>query len=76
MVVKNEFAVLCMKSLLRQLEAIKEIITYADVDIYDFGFGYAWLVEEYFVHLKEYLRLRDLAFGIIDCNDVELIKGD
>jgi hypothetical protein len=76
MEIKNEFALLCMKSLLKQIVAIKDIIRYAEVDLWDFGFGYSFLVEEYFIHLKEYLRLRDLAFGIIDCNDVKLFERD
>jgi hypothetical protein len=72
----NEFAILYMKSLLKQIIAIKGIIRDAEVDLWKFGYGYSFLIEEYFIHLKEYLRLRDLVFGIIDCNDVKLMKSD
>jgi hypothetical protein len=71
----NEFAVLCLKSLLKQIIATKDIIRYAEIDLWDFGYGYSFLVNEYHKLVQEYLRVRDVAFNYFDGKDVKLV-GD
>ncbi|MBD3194108.1 MAG: hypothetical protein GF317_03575 [Candidatus Lokiarchaeota archaeon] len=71
--IKNEFARSCLESLLYKLISIKKLIRHAEVDLWDFGYGYSFLIKEYYITLEEYLRVRDIVFGIIDCNDVKLV---
>jgi hypothetical protein len=74
---KNKYAKVYMKDLINQIIAMKDMIRYAECELYEFGYGYCFLISELREMINEYLRFKKhfLYDNVIDCMDVVFL-GD